>query len=153
MLVGRLTRNEKVGLKTVCHSSFFSQIHSVKENTKLPFLAFFCCKKLQMLSFRKQFFFQNLICEKKNVFEIWCVVKLLIQKLKVFAKFNLNLTRTEFLDSISDSLSNFSIKNVSQIQFLWQTSFLRRRWRGNFDVSLVCFGFFEHEFRNRICFY
>ena len=74
---------------------------------------------------------------------MWCVLKLLIQNLKVFAKFSLNLTRTKFLDSNSDSLSNFSIKNVSRIHFLWQPSFLRRHRKGNFDVSLVCFDIFS----------
>ena len=40
---------------------FFSHVLSVKENTKLPILAFLRCEKLQKIIFRMQSFRQNLV--------------------------------------------------------------------------------------------
>ena len=120
------------------------------------FLRFILWKKTQNFQFwrsfrckiSKSYFFENSFSSKsdlwkKFVFEIWCVVKLLIQNLKAFAKFNLNLRRTKFLDSKCDSLSKFAIKNVSRIYFLWQPSFLRRQRKGNIEVSLLCSDIFS----------
>ena len=158
----KLSSCEKVGWQTQSYQIFwfknclviqyFSQTHSVKENTKLPILSFLRCKKLQKLIFRKQGFLQNLICEKKQVvFKIWCVVKLLIQNLNLLAKFNLNLARVKIFDSKSDTLSKISIKNVFRIHFVWQPSFLKKHRKGYSEVFTVYFDiFFENQFRNRI---
>ena len=77
----------------------------------------------------------------------------MIQNLKIFANFILNLTRIEFLDPKSDTLSKNSIKNFFEIQFLRRSSFLRKHRKGNFDLFTVYNNIFsENEFRKRIWF-
>ena len=80
---GWSTRSYQIFLfKNCLLFQFSSQIHSVKENTKLPVLVFLLCKKLQKLFSRRQSFPQNLICKTRN-----CIR---------------NLMRCEAIDSKSD---------------------------------------------------
>ena len=90
---------------------FSSQNHTCEEDTKLRNMTSLYCKKLQnYFSESKDFVKTWFVKKKQTFFEIWCILKLLIQNLTLFAKLKSNFDIKKFLDCKPDTLLKFLFK-------------------------------------------
>ena len=118
---GWSTRSYQIFLfKNCLLFQFFSQIHSVKENTKLAISAFSCCKKLQELIFRKQSFLQNLTCRNNKC--LW------------------NLMRCKAIDSKSDAICKNWLELWREVNFLIGNLTLCRNSQTNMFSEVIFLG-------------